>query len=185
MMAPFDGTYSEGSHVNAVGLLGLASPSILWVYGTEVGKDDATADTFFQTHLRMGVFPMAPFPGNDHAITPSAFADGQYLRYGSMLKAMRGADWILDANPIRVSPSHAQVNAFVVPATPAVMTSTTESIHDTRTGAPQSPQRLLFPIMLAGANATEAQIYPEYAVVYERQPSGVNSACYESSSDAE
>lgn len=32
LMKPFDGTFSEFHAINAVGLLGAASPAILWVY---------------------------------------------------------------------------------------------------------------------------------------------------------
>jgi hypothetical protein len=141
MMEPFDGTYSEGNRVNAVGILGCVSTAILWTSSShELGLTNTTADAFFQTRLRLGVFPQAPFPDNDHCIAPSTFADRQYLRYGSLMNAMKGADWILDPNPVTVSPAQAQTNAFTVPARASVK------------------GHLLFPIMLAGSDVTEAQV---------------------------
>jgi hypothetical protein len=52
-MKPFDGTYSEGSSVNAVGLLGIASTTILWTYGPKDFKGDVNG--WFQNHIRMNV----------------------------------------------------------------------------------------------------------------------------------
>ena len=57
LMGPFDGSFSEGSAVNAVGLLGLRSPAILWTYGESAWKVGGF-DAFAQRHLYMGVYPM-------------------------------------------------------------------------------------------------------------------------------
>ena len=61
LMAAFDGTFSEGSAINAVGLLAVQTPAILWTYGPTAWAANGF-DQFAQTHLYMGVFPMAPFP---------------------------------------------------------------------------------------------------------------------------
>lgn len=34
----------------------------------------------------MGVFPMAPFPGNDHSITPTPARTAMYLKYGGLYR---------------------------------------------------------------------------------------------------
>ena len=73
-MRPFDGTYSEGGNTNAVGILGAVSTSILWNYNTDDG------DAMLQTRLRMGVFPQAPFPDNDHCILPTPAHYATFIR---------------------------------------------------------------------------------------------------------
>ena len=109
-MRHFDGSFSEGSDLNAVGILGLHTTSILWTY--KAADVIADPDAYFQTHLRMAVFPMAPFPMNDHAINPGADVEAQYLQYGKMFESIRNTSWVLDARPIRVSPPHVKANAF-------------------------------------------------------------------------
>jgi hypothetical protein len=124
-MEHFDGTYSEGGNTNAAGLLGLTSTSIMWVYprgpggtySTPMQEEAAVVDAWFQRHVRMNVFPMAPFPDNDHAIDPSPAFDADYLRYGPFFNAIKRTSWVLDAEPIKLIPSHAtagmQTNALV------------------------------------------------------------------------
>ena len=132
-MHPFDGSFSEGNHVNAVGLLGLRSTAILWTENGECCNPAKNPDQFFQRRLRMGVFPMAPFPLNDHSITPNPAADEYYVMYGPLFNALRNTTWVLDvANPIEVSPAVVKANAF----------------RGGRTG-----EQLLYPLMLGG-NAT-------------------------------
>ena len=164
-MRNFDGSFSEGSNTNAMGLLGLTSTSILWVYpsGPQVrdtrgdpivtvrspsadpfpdddAHDQASVDAWFQRHVRMNVFPMAPFPDNDHAIEPSASFDADYLRYGPLFNAIKGTSWLLEAVPISLVPSPTavgmQTNAFVA----ANMTT------------------FLYPIVLAHPNATVVEV---------------------------
>ena len=63
LLKSFDGTFSEGGIVNAVGILGARSTSILWTYNSkECCGTPAVADEYFQRRLYMKVFPMAPFP---------------------------------------------------------------------------------------------------------------------------
>ena len=52
----FDGTFSEGHIVNAAGILGARSSSILWTANGECCKTDAIADVFFQRRLYMDVY---------------------------------------------------------------------------------------------------------------------------------
>ena len=102
-MEHFDGIFSEDAIVNAVGLLGNQMTSILWTYSvTECCNDDATADAYFQTRLSLGVYPMAPFPGNDHSIPRNATAEQFYLRYGPAFRAMQTARWNLFPHAIEL-----------------------------------------------------------------------------------
>ncbi|MDD2764870.1 MAG: hypothetical protein PHE83_12955 [Opitutaceae bacterium] len=72
-------------------------------------------DAFFQRYLYLGVFPMAPFPGNDHSLLPSAWVDRQYLDYGPLLDALRGKKWVLRPHAVEAVNHAAKVNLFQVP----------------------------------------------------------------------
>ena len=70
MMPSYDGTFSEGRAINAVGLLGAGGMvNIMWTANNmECCPDEPQADVFFQRRLYMGVYPMAPLPAADHCI---------------------------------------------------------------------------------------------------------------------
>jgi len=120
MMLHYDGQFSEGHAVNAIGLLGARSPAILWTYSSgECCETPSKAAVYFQTHLYMGVFPMAPFPGNDHAIAWDPSVAALFARYGPLFGALRARSWALLPGIVAVnnasSSTYAKVNAFVVP----------------------------------------------------------------------
>jgi hypothetical protein len=98
LTAAFDGGFSEGAALNAVAYLGLRRPAILWTYALD-GHSAAELDSFFQAHVLMRVWPMAPMPGNDHSIVPGGDPGIQdaYLAYAPVFEALRGAEWVLDA----------------------------------------------------------------------------------------
>ena len=130
LFAPFDGSFSEGYGVNGVGLLGLLSPAILWTYDAgECCGSAAAAGAFLQHHLDLGVVPMAPFPGTDHALAWDAGVAAMYARYGALFGALRGRVWALQPHiltppsPAPAQGGAARVNAFVVPlaAAPALV----------------------------------------------------------------
>jgi len=99
----FDGGFSEGAALNAVAWLGLRRPSILWTYSLDNHSPQAL-DTFFQQHITMRVFPMAPMPANDHSINPgSPLVQQAYKDYAPLFQALRGVEWVLDAvRPVAV-----------------------------------------------------------------------------------
>ena len=115
----YDGSFSEGNGVNGVGLLGLLSPAILWTYDAVECCTSATQTaTFFQSQLLLGVMPMVPLPGNDHAIAwGNATALAAYTRYGGLLAALATKVWALHAHivaPVNASGTvAAKANAFV------------------------------------------------------------------------
>ena len=97
----FDGSFSEGAALNAVAFSGIQAPTILWTYNLEA--DPAVLDPFFQQHLLMDVYPMAPMPLNDHSIQPGQPVVEQYYRdYAPLFDAMHGAHWLLTSHPIKL-----------------------------------------------------------------------------------
>jgi len=116
-MHAFDGTFSEGASLNAVAWTGLRNPTILWTYN--LADSNPLLDRYFQQHLLMNVYPMAPMPKNDHSINPgSAVVEAAYLRYAPLFDAMHGARWLLSARPVALDGDPAAVaNAMYLPAT--------------------------------------------------------------------
>jgi hypothetical protein len=105
LMEQMDGSFSEGGALNSHGLLGMRSTSILWTYSkAECCASAEVADAFFQRQLYMRVFPMAPLPQADHAISASdPTVVAWYSRYGEMFTALRGATWLLKPHALNVS----------------------------------------------------------------------------------
>ena len=122
--APYDGIFSEGSLISGAGLLGIASPTILWTYDSnECCRSDAWADFYFQRHLLMAVMPMQCFPANDHAIGFDAASAAHYVRYGPMMAATAPSVWALLPHVVAVvnvtgTSTYAKVNAFIAPLGP-------------------------------------------------------------------
>lgn len=65
----------------------------------------------------MGVFPMAPHPGNSHPISllPDPYVDSLYLAYGPLMNVMKDREWILKPHVINVKNKVAKANLFAVP----------------------------------------------------------------------
>jgi hypothetical protein len=116
MMEYFDGVFNEfgylGFNLNQSAFLTFYKPLICWT------PDRATVmnspDRFFQRHLIMGAFPMAPFSGNDHSIRPDPEVERYYLDYGPMFNALRGRSWVLIPGVIEVQDNTALANLFAV-----------------------------------------------------------------------
>jgi hypothetical protein len=144
-MRAFDGSFSEGAALNAVAWTGLRSPTIMWTYALEA--DPAVLDMFFQQHLLMNVYPMAPMPKNDHSITPgNRVVDQGYVDYAPLFDAMHGARWLLSARPATLSlGSNASVNVLTLPLS-------------AKAGSGGSKRSLLVPIMLAASTETTVQL---------------------------
>ena len=116
LLRHIDGIYCEfcqtGPALNSTGLLTLRKPGVGWTVSPGTLRPDA--DAFFQRHLHMGVYPTAPYPGNNHCIGPDAWAEKQYLDYGPLLDAIRGKKWVLVPHVVRAS-GDAKTNLFEVP----------------------------------------------------------------------
>ncbi len=115
LMKEVDGVYHEFGDLapclNAEAFLCVRKPAISWAHDAS-GIGDP--DTYFQRHLYLGVYPTAPFPGNDHTIRPSEQLDKWYLDYGPLLDLMRGKKWVLEPHVIEVE-GGAKANLFAVP----------------------------------------------------------------------
>eukprot|EP00656_Telonema_subtile_P046598 TRINITY_DN5308_c0_g2_i1.p1 TRINITY_DN5308_c0_g2~~TRINITY_DN5308_c0_g2_i1.p1 ORF type:complete len:204 (+),score=49.38 TRINITY_DN5308_c0_g2_i1:219-830(+) len=118
MMEHYDGTFSEGKAVNAVGLLGAGGTvNILWTTNyAECCETEQAADVYFQRRLYMGVYPMAPLPDADHCIGANSKIEGWYSSYGGLFSAMQGKRWVLYAHAVEVQNGTAKVNAFELPS---------------------------------------------------------------------
>jgi hypothetical protein len=112
-----DGIYDEfGYHpasLNLCALLGVRKPVIAWTASPDDLKPDP--DAFFQRYLYLGVFPTAPYPGNDHSINPDAWAERYYMDYGPLLDTLRGKRWVLRPRAVTVAGGTARANLFAVP----------------------------------------------------------------------
>ncbi|CAZ94406.1 hypothetical protein [Zobellia galactanivorans] len=102
-------TYS-GSALNAIAFLGNQKPTLGWMSTDKQLLPDP--DQVIQKFIYMGVFPMAPFPGNDHSMRPSDLADKVYLDYGPLFDQMRGKKWVFEPHVIAITKGEAKVNLF-------------------------------------------------------------------------
>ena len=112
-----DGIFDEftygGAPLNTTALLCVRKPALGWTASpNDLGSDP---DKFFQKYLYLGVYPMAPFPGNDHSLHPSPEVDKHYLDYGPLMDLMRGKKWVLEPHCVEVMDPQAKVNLFKVP----------------------------------------------------------------------
>lgn len=118
LLKNIDGIFDEftygGSPLNLTALLCINKPALGWTADKKPIAEEG-ADHFFQKYLYMGVYPMAPFPGNDHSILPETWTDQQYLDYGPLLSAMRGKKWVLEPHCLEVQNGLAKANLFKVP----------------------------------------------------------------------
>lgn len=113
-----DGMFDEfsfaGTPINNTAFICINKPALGWTDNKETVLKSG-GDAFFQKYLYMGVYPMCPYPGNDHSIQPSDTVDAYYLQYGPLMKLMQQRKWILSANPVSVKNDAAKANIFSVP----------------------------------------------------------------------
>ena len=114
----FDGIFSETldasvpheCSINAIGLMTSGSmPAIVWT----MNEGQLVTDTFMQHHLLMGVSPMAPVLGNDHALLPTnEKVNLLYAEYGNIFRELRGSRWYLNGALHTLPTSGIAINAF-------------------------------------------------------------------------
>jgi hypothetical protein len=134
-MLHVDGIFDEFTYaaaaLNLSAMLGLFKPVLGWI--AHSGQVLPDYHQFFQRFLFMGVFPMAPFPGNDHSLLPSPDIDQAFLDYGPLLARLRGKRWTLSPRPVSVTGDVAIANVFEVTdgyAVPIVFAQA-ETVHVT------------------------------------------------------
>jgi hypothetical protein len=108
----FDEFTTNPAALNTTALLCVTRPALGWTNHEKQIRPDP--DGLFQRFLYMGVFPMAPYPGNDHSLGPSEWVDRQYLDYGPLMNAMRGRKWVLEPHAAEVPDGTAKANLFAV-----------------------------------------------------------------------
>ena len=96
--------------MNTIGFLGIKKPVLGWINKADQYKPDP--DWAMQKFLYMGVFPMAPFPANDHSLRPDPWIDQLYLDYGPLLIQLRGKKWVLEPHVVEVKDRPAKANIF-------------------------------------------------------------------------
>lgn len=109
-----DGIFDEfgdvASSINTNAFLCVNKPLLGWCHNkASIGKD---FDAFMQKYLHLGMYPMAPFPANDHALLPDPEVDRLYLDYGPMLKLLKGKNWVLESGAVEVLGNKAKANIF-------------------------------------------------------------------------
>lgn len=121
--ADIDGFFSEPAPADGVGVLAAFMPATLWTLDASYCcSSPALAAAFFGGHLVRGVHPMAPFPGNDHAVDfANSTVRAMYAEYGPLFRAQRGAtEWLVSPPHFAsVSDGSAFVNCFVPGGTAA------------------------------------------------------------------
>lgn len=118
IMKNVDGQFDEftysGPVLNTTAFMSVNKPALGWTNNVSTIKEEGV-DKFFQKYLYMGVYPMAPFPGNDHAVTPDPLTDKFYLDYGPLMVAMKERRWLLEPHAVSVKDNAAKANIFAVP----------------------------------------------------------------------
>lgn len=118
LLKDVDGIFDEftyaGTALNLTALLTTNKTAFGWTKDSNSIMSEGV-DRFFQKYLYLGVYPMAPFPGNDHSIMPSQWVDEQYMDYGPLLAVMKGKKWVLNPHCVEANESMAKVNLFKVP----------------------------------------------------------------------
>jgi len=106
----FDENGDDVSSINTNAFLCVNKPLLGWCHNKASIGDDF--DAFMQRYLHLGMYPMAPFPANDHALLPDNEVDQLYLDYGEMFKAMKGKNWVLEPKAVEVIGKKAKANIF-------------------------------------------------------------------------
>ena len=141
-MPSYDGTFSEGTAFNAVGLLGAGGMvNIMWTSSAaECCTTAAHSDLYFQRRLFMGVYPMAPIPASDHCISYDPATAALYASYGPLYASLAGKRYNFAPHAVTVSGATTAVaNAFVLAngtaVYPVVLSNTSTVVLELRSVA--------------------------------------------------
>ena len=126
----FDEFTYRGVPLNLTALMGVHKTVLGWTDSAEDLRADP--DAFFHKYLYLGVYPMAPYPDNDHSLVAGGWVEQAYLDYGPLLDAMRGKKWVLAPHACAVESGGAKANVFQVPggyAVPVVFGGKNKSVR--------------------------------------------------------
>lgn len=115
LLKEIDGIFDEfGSNdisINLSALLSTQTPCMGWLSEDSYILNNQP-DGYFQRYLYLGMHPMVPIIGNDHALTHSE-KESYFKDYGALFELMRGRKWILTPDCIEVE--DAKANLFSIP----------------------------------------------------------------------
>ncbi len=104
--------------LNTTAFLTLYKPALGWTPNKDIILNEG-GDYFMQKYLYLGVFPMCPFPGNDHALQPDPVIDQLYLDYGTMMSQLKEKQWVLEQGIIEAEGAKANIfktkNGYAIP----------------------------------------------------------------------
>ncbi len=114
-----DGIFCEfgnsGPALNTTGFMTVEKPAMGWIESSQQVRSSGM-DYFLQRYLYMGVFPMAPFPGNDHSIQPDdPGVVTLFMDYGKLFNRMKERRWVLEPHAVSVDDGAAKANIFDTP----------------------------------------------------------------------
>ena len=141
-----DGFFHEGGfygpNLNMNAFLAVFRPLSVWSHPTEIfdrngdkwlrielfsgKKIEEPAHTFFQRHLLMGAWPMAPLWNNDHSVQPSPGLVELYREHLPLFRCIEGRKWILSHNAVTCSHPDVETNIFRVKQGYAVPLASTD-----------------------------------------------------------
>ena len=112
LIKDIDGIFDEftyaGTSLNLTALCALEKPVIGWIFDQ---KQMENPYQMLQRFLYLGVFPMIPFPGNDHSIRPSKPLEEAYLKFAPYFGELKNKKWCL-AFDAEAEDNGALVNLF-------------------------------------------------------------------------
>ncbi len=141
----FDEMADDPAALNGVAFAGICKPVIVW---RDAPIPPAQVDSYFQRLLYLGVFPMCPYPKNDHGLDwGSPETRRPFTDYGPLLAAIRGREWVLKAHAWEIEDaqhktSPAKANLFSVPqgyAVPIVFGEDGEVVLKITGAVPNTP----------------------------------------------
>jgi hypothetical protein len=103
-------TDDDNGGMNGLAVLGMNKPTVLW-RGNPAPKGQE--DDFMQRRLHLGIYPMCPYPANDHGLKWDPAENRQpWVDYGAMMAAMKGKKWVLKPHCVEIADNIAQANLF-------------------------------------------------------------------------
>jgi hypothetical protein len=110
-----DGIMEElntGQVLNCIGLMCINKPVGAWFRDSELkDKSDSEVESWFQNYLYLGIWPLAPFPENDHSLHPGPEVNRLFLDYAHLFKTLYDKEWVLESHLLKEN-SSAKTNIF-------------------------------------------------------------------------